>query len=86
MKTVEIELSDQAVLGLDRDIGELADELRAAAAAKLYEIGRVSQEIGAEIAEMSRSAFISYLSRLRVSPMQETADEALAGARLILGE
>jgi len=30
MKTVEIELSDQAVLGLDRDIGELADELRAA--------------------------------------------------------
>jgi predicted HTH domain antitoxin len=86
MKTVEIELSDQAVLGLDRDIGELADELRAAAAAKLYEIGRVSLEIGAEIAGMSRSAFISYLSRLRVSPMQETADEALAGARLILGE
>jgi len=86
MKTVEIELSDQAVLGLDRDMDELADELRAAAAAKLYEIGRVSQEIAAEIAGMRRSDFISYLSRVRVSPMQETAAEALAGARLILGE
>jgi predicted HTH domain antitoxin len=85
MKTIEIELSDQAVLGLDRELGELANELRAAAAAKLYEIGRVSQEIAAEIAGMTRSDFISYLSRVRVSPMQETADEAIAGARTILG-
>ena len=86
MITVGIELSDQAVLGLDRNVDELAGELRAAAAAKLYEIGRVSQEIAAEIAGMSRGEFISYLSRLRVSPLQETADEALDGARLILGE
>jgi len=86
MKTVEIELSDQAVLGLDRELQELAGELRAAAAAKLYEIGRVSQEIAAEIAGMSRGDFISYLSRVRVSPVQETAEEAISGAKLILGE
>jgi len=58
--------------------------LRAAAAAKWYEVGRVSHEVAAQIAGVSRSEFVSVLSRLRVSPMQESVDEALAGARLLL--
>ena len=56
-------------------------ELRAAAAAKLYELGRVSQEVGAQIAGVSRSEFLTVLSRHGVSPFQETAEEALASAR-----
>ena len=86
MKTVAIQLSDEAFFGLDRDPTELAGELRAAAAVKWYEIGRVSQEVAAEVAGMSRSEFISHLSRLRVSPMQETAEEALMAARMVLGK
>jgi predicted HTH domain antitoxin len=65
------------------EIQFLAPGPRAAAAAKWYEVGRVSQEAAAQIAGMSRTEFVSALSDLRVSPMQETADEALAGAELL---
>jgi len=84
MKTVEIQLSDEAVLGLDRDLSELAGELRVAAAVKWYEIGRISQEVAAEVAGMGRSEFVSHLSRMRVSPMQETAEDALAAAKQLM--
>lgn len=84
MKTLEIQLPDQIVAGLDREPTELAAELRAAAAVKWYELGRVSQEVAAEIAGVSRSDFVTLLSRMLVSPIQETADEALASARHLL--
>jgi predicted HTH domain antitoxin len=84
MKTVEIQLSDQAFLDLDREPAELAGELRVAAATKWYEVGRLSQEVAAEVAGMSRSEFAFFLSRMRVSPMQETAEEALLAAQMVL--
>lgn len=83
MKRVEIDLPDETFAGLDRESTELAAELRTAAAAKWYEVGRVSQEVAAQIAGLSRSDFLSALSRLQVSPLQETAEEALASARLL---
>jgi len=82
--TVEIQLPDQTVAGLDREPAELAAELRIAAAVKWYELGRISQGVAAEIAGVSRSDFVSLLSRMSVSPMQETADEASASAGYIL--
>jgi predicted HTH domain antitoxin len=84
MKRLEIDLPDETFAGLDRESAELAAEFRAAAAAKWYEVGRVSQEVAAQIAGVSRSEFLTILSRLQVSPMQETAEEALASARLLL--
>lgn len=83
---MEIQLTDRAFLGLDRESAELADEFRAAAAAKWYEVGRVSQEVAAEVAGMGRGEFVSYLSRMRVSPVQETAGEAVAAACMVLGK
>lgn len=59
-------------------------ELRAVLAMKLYELGRVSQEVAAQIAGVSRSEFLTILSRHKTSPFQETAEEALAGAKLLL--
>ena len=82
MKRVEIDLPDETFASLES--AELAAEFRAAAAAKWYEVGRVSQEVAAQIAGVSRSEFLTILSRLQVSPMQESAEEVLAGARLIL--
>ena len=83
MKRVEIYLPDEVFAGLDRDSTELAAELRAAAAAKLYEMGRVSQEVAAQIAGVGRDEFLTILSQFKVSPMQETAEEALAGSRVL---
>jgi predicted HTH domain antitoxin len=76
--------SDETFAGLDRESGEFAAELRATAAAKWYEAGRVSQEVTVQIAGVSRSEFLTLLSRLQVSPMQESAEDALAGARVLL--
>jgi predicted HTH domain antitoxin len=84
MKRVEIDLPDETFAALGRESAELATELRAAAAAKWYEVGRVSQEVAAQIAGVSRSEFVSVLARLQGSPMQESVEEALTGARLLL--
>lgn len=84
MKRVEIDLPDGTFAGLDRESSELASELRAAAAAKWYEVGRVSQEVASQIAGVSRSEFLTILSQFRVSPFQESAEEALASAQMLL--
>ena len=83
MKHVEIELPDEIFAALEIESGELAAEFRVVAAAKWYEVGRVSQEAAAQIAGMSRGEFLKALSRLQVSPMQESAEEALVGAGLL---
>jgi predicted HTH domain antitoxin len=83
MKRVEFNLPDEIFASLDRDPNRVTADLRAAAAAKLYELGRVSQEVAAQIAGVSRTEFVAILSELRVSPMQESADEARAGAELL---
>jgi predicted HTH domain antitoxin len=81
---LEIQIPDQTVAGLSREPEKLAAELRIAAAVKWYELGRVSQEVAAEVAGLSRSDFVSRLNRMSVSPVQETADEAAASARYLL--
>jgi hypothetical protein len=53
-----------------RPPGELSACLRLMAAAKLYEVGDLSQERAAELAGLSRQAFLVNLSRLAVSPFQ----------------
>ena len=84
MKRVEIELPDEILAALELGSAELAPEFRIAAAAKWYEVGRVSQGTAAQIAGVSRGEFLTILSRLQVSPMQESTEEALAGARWLL--
>ncbi len=54
---------------------QLTQEMRIAAAAKWYELGRISQEKGAEIAGLNREEFMMALSSLQVSPYQYTAQE-----------
>ena len=50
-------------------------ELRLAAAVKWYELGRLSQSKAAELAGMSRAAFLDALDRYEVSPFQVTPQE-----------
>ena len=74
MRTIEIQVSDEALAALQRDPRGYAAELRLAAAAKLYEVGRVSQEIAAEIAGLSRAGFMRAISEMRVSAFQDTPE------------
>lgn len=72
--TVQIEVSDETLAAMRRDPEGYASELRLAAAAKLYEVGRVSQEVAAEIAGLSRSEFLGAVSQFQVSPFQDTRE------------
>ncbi|MFN0276981.1 MAG: UPF0175 family protein [Pyrinomonadaceae bacterium] len=71
--SVEIPVTTFAALGESPD--EFVNEMRIAAAVKWYEVGRLSQGKAAEVAGLSRSAFIDVLSRYRVSPFQYSAAE-----------
>lgn len=72
--TVQIEVSDETLAAMRRDPDGYASELRLAAAAKLYEVGRVSQEVAAEIAGLSRSDFLTALAQFQVTPFQDTPE------------
>jgi predicted HTH domain antitoxin len=84
-KVLEIEMPDDVLLALQEDAPHLAGELRLAAAVKWYEMGRLSQAKAAEVAGVSRAAFIAELGRYGVSPFQETAPEALRTVKDLAG-
>lgn len=64
-----MEMPEAAFAMLHQAPDEFARELRIAAAVKWYELERVSQSRGAEIAGLTRSDFVAALSRYRVSPL-----------------
>lgn len=64
-------------MAMQMEPSEVAGEMRLAAAAKWYEMGLMSQEKAAEVAGLSRAAFVHELARFNVSPFQETASEIL---------
>ncbi len=81
MTQLTLQMPESAFASLHQAPNEFAQEMRVAAAVKWYELGRVSQGRAAEIAGLTRAAFIDALSRYRVSPFQYTADELLEEMR-----
>ena len=75
MNSVSVEIPTTTFAALGGSPDEFVNELRVAAAVKWYELGRLSQGKAAEVAGLTRSAFIDVLSRYRVSPFQYTAAE-----------
>ena len=81
MAQLTLEIPESAFSTLHQAPNEFAQEMRVAAAVKWYEIGRVSQGRAAEIAGLTRAAFIDALSRYRVSPFQYTEEELIEELR-----
>ena len=72
-----VELPQSVFSALRSSPEEFVQEMRLAAAVKWYEMQKVSQSKAAEIAGISRQAFLEALARFQVSPFQTTPDELL---------
>ncbi len=81
MVRLTIEVPESALAGLRKDPPAFALELRLAAAVKWYELKLISQGRAAEIAGLSRRAFLDALGRFGVTPFQYDADELIREAR-----
>ena len=74
---LELDIPDSALSALRQAPREFSACLRLMAAAKLYELGELSQERAAELAGRSRQEFLADLFRLGVSPFQGIEEDLL---------
>ena len=81
MTTISFELPDDAVLSMHVPVAEVSDQLRMAAAVKLYELGRLSSGAAARLAGMPRVAFLAKLADYGVDTFRMTEEELLADVR-----
>ncbi len=75
MSTIQIEVPEEALISLKLDADSFARELLLLAAAKLFELGKLSSGRAAQLAGISRVEFLMALGRFQVSPFQMTAEE-----------
>lgn len=75
MSQVNIPVPDDAMAALNLSPVEAAEEFRFAAAAKLYELGRLSSGAAASLAGVPRAVFLSKLSEYGVSTFQIDEEE-----------
>lgn len=70
MQNISVEIPATTFAALGESPDEFVSEMRIAAAVKWYELGRLSQGKAAEVAGLTRAAFVEALSRFKVSPLQ----------------
>ncbi len=75
MNTLTIEYPSEMLWALQQEPDEFAAEARLLLAIKLYELGKVSTGLAAQLAGVPRVAFFYLLGRYGLSPFGTTAEE-----------
>ena len=77
MIQITVDIPEGSLASLHKDTESFAREMRIAAAVQWYAKRELSQERAADLAGLSRLAFVDALSRYGVSPFQMTAAELI---------
>jgi len=72
MQTIQIELPDEPLISLKLTPNLFIAEMKLLAAIKLFELGRLSSGRAAQLAGISRVAFLMSLGQYQVSPFSLT--------------
>jgi predicted HTH domain antitoxin len=75
MSTATIEYPPELTTALGKRPGDAVKELQLMAALKLYESGRVSSGLAAQVAGVSRVEFLTLCGQYGVTVFQQTVDE-----------
>jgi predicted HTH domain antitoxin len=75
MSEITLSISDQSLIALKLSPQQAGDELRLAAAIKLYELGRLSSGAAAQLAGIPRPVFLMKLGEYGVDTFRLTKEE-----------
>ena len=75
MTQITIEVPDEILLAEKADAASFARDMRLLTAVKLFELGRLTSGRAAQLAGLSRVAFLQELERCRVFPLAAELEE-----------